>query len=269
MPAASRSANTSGSSASSSQWSWTFWRVGARRRPRRSVRDLADRAQLCRRQDPGRDLDAQHERADLRLVVVEAPPLEADDVLLGDALVALAISAGSSSRIPSGCLFALQALDGFRLRRAPRSRVPSRVRVANESPPAPRRNAIKSKGACERKAMASWNCQDARMIELRRISDLPPYAFAAVDQLKRELRRAGTTSSTSASATRTSPHRRSPSTSSPRPREAAEPPLLREPRHPDAPAGDLRALRSGASASSSIPRRRRSRRSARRKASRT
>jgi hypothetical protein len=28
-------------------------------------------------------LSAEHERPDLRLVVVEAPPLEADDVLLG------------------------------------------------------------------------------------------------------------------------------------------------------------------------------------------
>ena len=53
------------------------------------VRDLADRPQRVRRELAGRHLDAQHERADLRLVVVEAPPLEPHDVLLGDVLVAL------------------------------------------------------------------------------------------------------------------------------------------------------------------------------------
>jgi hypothetical protein len=52
------------------------------------VRGLPDRAQLARRELPGGHLHAEHERADLRLVVVEAPPLEADDVLLGDVLVA-------------------------------------------------------------------------------------------------------------------------------------------------------------------------------------
>src|SRR5581483_2627 len=45
-----------------------------------AVRDLADAAELRRREDPGRDLHAQHERPDLRLVVVEAPPLQAHDV---------------------------------------------------------------------------------------------------------------------------------------------------------------------------------------------
>ena len=53
-----------------------------------AVRDLADRAQLRGREDPARDLHAQHERPDLRLVVVERPPLEAHDVLLGHPLVA-------------------------------------------------------------------------------------------------------------------------------------------------------------------------------------
>src|SRR5712691_13103463 len=40
------------------------------------TRDLADRAELRRRQVSGRKLHAQHERPDLRLVVVEAPPLQ-------------------------------------------------------------------------------------------------------------------------------------------------------------------------------------------------
>src|SRR5207253_4554615 len=52
------------------------------------VRGLADRAQVLRCQDAARELDPEHERPDLRLVVVEPPPLEADDVLLRDALVA-------------------------------------------------------------------------------------------------------------------------------------------------------------------------------------
>ena len=52
------------------------------------VRELADRAQLLGRDPAGRQLDAEHERADLRLVVVEPPPLEPDDVLLGDVRVA-------------------------------------------------------------------------------------------------------------------------------------------------------------------------------------
>ena len=89
MPAASRSAKTSGSDAELEP-------VQLDALPRRqlgvaaavAVRDLADRAQLRRREDPARDLHAQHERPDLRLVVVEAPPLEADDVLLGHPLVA-------------------------------------------------------------------------------------------------------------------------------------------------------------------------------------
>src|SRR4029450_7810962 len=34
-------------------------------------------------------------------------------------------------------------------------------------------------------------CRTVRAMEFRRIPDLPPYVFAAVDELKRELRRAG------------------------------------------------------------------------------
>jgi hypothetical protein len=49
---------------------------------------LPDRAQLRRSQVPARELHAEHEGPDLRLVVVEPPPLQADDVLLRDLLVA-------------------------------------------------------------------------------------------------------------------------------------------------------------------------------------
>src|SRR5262249_39244271 len=52
------------------------------------LRELADRAQLGRREDPARDLDAHHEEADLRLVVVQPVPHEAHDVLFPDRLVA-------------------------------------------------------------------------------------------------------------------------------------------------------------------------------------
>ncbi len=44
---------------------------------------LADGPQLLRRHAPGGQLDAEHERADLRLVVVDAPPLQPHEVLLG------------------------------------------------------------------------------------------------------------------------------------------------------------------------------------------
>ena len=79
------------------------------------VRDLADRAQLGGGSWPGRHLHAQHERADLRLVVVEAPPLEANDVLLGDVLVALGDQRGQLVADPERRLLALQALDGIAL----------------------------------------------------------------------------------------------------------------------------------------------------------
>ena len=48
------------------------------------VRQLADDAELLGRDAPGRQLDPEHERPDLRLVVVEAPPLEPDEILLVD-----------------------------------------------------------------------------------------------------------------------------------------------------------------------------------------
>ena len=80
-----------------------------------AIRDLADRAQLRGLDEARRQLHAQHERADLGLVVVEPPPLEADDVLLGHRLVA-----GRDQRrqlVADGerGLVALDALDGIAL----------------------------------------------------------------------------------------------------------------------------------------------------------
>ena len=48
------------------------------------VRELTDRAQLRGCDPAGGQLDPKHERPDLRLVVVEAPPLEPDEVLFLD-----------------------------------------------------------------------------------------------------------------------------------------------------------------------------------------
>ena len=75
------------------------------------VRELADRAQLGGREDPAGDLHAEHERPDLRLVVVEPPPLEADDVLLVDLLVALRDQRRQLVEHPERALVALQPLN--------------------------------------------------------------------------------------------------------------------------------------------------------------
>ena len=116
MPARSRSAKTFGSSLRASQCSWMFWRVASSRVAAAvAVRDLADRAQLRGGQLAARQLDAEHERADLRLVVVEAPPLQADDVLLGHALVALRDQGRKLVADPERILLLLQALDGIAL----------------------------------------------------------------------------------------------------------------------------------------------------------
>ena len=80
-----------------------------------AVRDLADRAQLLGLDEAGRQLHAQHERADLGLVVVEPPPLEADDVLLGDRLVAGRDQRGQLVADAERRLVALDALDGVAL----------------------------------------------------------------------------------------------------------------------------------------------------------
>ena len=79
------------------------------------VRDLADRAQLRRREDSARDLHAEHERPDLRLVVVEAPPLEADDVFLRHRLVPGGDQRGQLLPDPERRPVTLDPLDGVAL----------------------------------------------------------------------------------------------------------------------------------------------------------
>ncbi len=77
--------------------------------------NLADRAQPRGRQDAARDLDAHHEGADFRLVVVHAEPLQPHDVLFGERLVG-----GRDQPVPlvgelGGEEVVLQALDGVAL----------------------------------------------------------------------------------------------------------------------------------------------------------
>ena len=78
-------------------------------------RELPDRSQLRRREASRGELDAEHEGADLRLVVVEAPPLEPDDVLLGDVGVARCDECGELVEHPERALLALQPLDAVPL----------------------------------------------------------------------------------------------------------------------------------------------------------
>jgi hypothetical protein len=80
-----------------------------------AVRDLADRPQLWRGHASAGQLDPEHERADLRLVVVEAPPLEPHEILLGDALVAGRDQRRQLAEDPERALVALQPLDGIAL----------------------------------------------------------------------------------------------------------------------------------------------------------
>ena len=75
------------------------------------VRELADRPQLLRRDAAGGKLDPEHEGADLRLVVVEAPPLEPDEVLLLDVGIAGRDQGGQLGQHRERALRPLQALD--------------------------------------------------------------------------------------------------------------------------------------------------------------
>src|SRR5205823_1808625 len=75
------------------------------------VGDLADRAELRRGEQTAGQLDPEHERPDLRLVVVEAPPLEPDDVLLGHALVAVGDQRRELTEDAERALLLLQPLD--------------------------------------------------------------------------------------------------------------------------------------------------------------
>ncbi len=79
------------------------------------VRELADRAQL-RGCDPSRrQLDAKHERSDLGLVVVGAPPLEPDEILLLDVRVAGGDESGELAEHREWALLTLEPLDGVPL----------------------------------------------------------------------------------------------------------------------------------------------------------
>ena len=79
------------------------------------VRDLPERAQAGRRDAAARELDPEHERPDLRLVVVEAPPLQPHHVLLRHLLVAGSDEGGQLVEDPERALVALDALDGIAL----------------------------------------------------------------------------------------------------------------------------------------------------------
>jgi hypothetical protein len=79
------------------------------------VRDLTDRTQLRGGQVPARQLDAQHERSDLRLVVVEPPPLQPNDVLLGYGFVPGGDERRELVANPERRLLPLEALDRIAL----------------------------------------------------------------------------------------------------------------------------------------------------------
>src|SRR5207302_625503 len=79
------------------------------------VRDLADRAELPGAEQPPGQLDPEHERPDLRLVVVEAPPLQPNQILLGHALVPGGDQSRELVEHPERALLALEALDGVPL----------------------------------------------------------------------------------------------------------------------------------------------------------
>ena len=86
-------------------------------------------------------------------------------------------------------------------------------------------------------------------MEFRRIGALPPYVFAVTDKLKLDLRRAGEDVIDLGFG---NPDIPSPEVAVEKlqrgGRQGAEPPLLGQPRHPEAPAGDLRPLPRAASA---------------------
>ena len=74
-------------------------------------RELADRLQLRGSHAARGQLDPEHERPDLRLVVVEAPPLQPDEVFLGHLLVARRDQRGELAEHPERALLALDPLD--------------------------------------------------------------------------------------------------------------------------------------------------------------
>ena len=86
-----------------------------RRRGRTGSRARRSRAAAPASDAPAGQLDPEHERPDLRLVVVEAPPLQADDVLLGDVGVAGRDQRRQLVEDPERALLALEPLDGVPL----------------------------------------------------------------------------------------------------------------------------------------------------------
>ena len=92
------------------------------------VRELADHAQLLGRHPARGQLDPEHEGADLRLVVVEAPPLEPDEILLLDVGVARRDQRRQLTHHREWALLPLQALDGIALEHELQRRgLPSRL----------------------------------------------------------------------------------------------------------------------------------------------
>ncbi len=79
------------------------------------VRELTHHAQLLGRDPAGGQLDPEHEGPDLRLVVVEAPPLEPDEILLLDVGVARRDQGRQLAHHRERALLPLQALDGIAL----------------------------------------------------------------------------------------------------------------------------------------------------------
>ena len=134
-PASSSAAITAGSASSRMLCSCTFCRVESSASLLPCVdRELSDRAHLCRGQPPCGELDAEHERPDLRLVVVEAPPLEPDDVLLRHVCVAGRDQRRQLVHHHERRLLALQPLDAVALEHElERRRLPQRA----ASSPAP------------------------------------------------------------------------------------------------------------------------------------
>ena len=88
MPAASSVGKISGRCSSLIQCSWTFWRVESSpsSRPKRCDSSPIVRS-LLRRQHTAGNLDPHHKVSDLRTVVVQAVPHEANDVVFRDVLV--------------------------------------------------------------------------------------------------------------------------------------------------------------------------------------
>ncbi len=197
---------------------------------------------------------ARRVQRDAELLAVAAQRLE---LLLGEL-----VGAGrrSSARCgPSSRASGRAGARGGRPGAAPRTPAPTsprgsgagRRRAAPARPAArPRRAAPRSSRTASgpprplypvKRAQAQW----PQLIELRRIPDLPPYAFAEIDALKLQ-----------AAARRGRRHRprlRQPGHPVARDRrreagrgggEAAQPPLLGEPRDPEPARGDLRAVRA-------------------------